>query len=253
MNKPVVASSSITAPKGGWRRHLQSVFLGGLAALIPLFVTIWVLDFLYRVITGFSHPLAQWIVVHVPLHVKIEGSTATAAAVVSSILALLISIATIYAIGVLSTLVIGRKLLALVDHFIENLPLLKGIYGTTKQVITVFRQGGGGSGFKRVVLVEFPRREMWTLAFVTNELTDTVRHESYLTLFIPMTPNPTAGFFQMVPVGSVRETTWTVDQGIKIILSGGLLAPREFDFGKEPDSGPESCPGNLGDQAGRKA
>ena len=89
----------------------------------------------------------------------------------------------------------------------------------------VFRQGSGGHGFQRVVLVQFPRLGTWSVAFVTNTVQDPVSAQALVCVFIPMTPNPTSGFFQMFPEADVRPTDWTIDMGIKIILSGGLLAP----------------------------
>ena len=221
-----------TPQSGGFRRHMQSVFIGGFVVLIPLLVTLYIVSFIYHFATGFSYPVAKWM-----LRANIFGrvapiDTTKAAGYLAPLLAVLLTVAFIYLIGVLSTFVIGRRILNGVDRFVENLPLLKGIYGTTKQVIGVFRQSGGGSGFQRVVLVEFPRHGLWTIAFVTNEITDTSRGEKYVTIFIPMTPNPTSGFFQMVLEQEVRNTDWTVDQGIKIVLSGGLLAPSALNFGE---------------------
>ena len=219
-------------PQGGeFRRHMQSVFIGGFVVLIPLLVTLYILSFIYQFATGFSYPVAHWM-----LESNIFGrfgpiDTSRAAGYLAPVLAVLLTAGFIYLMGVLTTFVIGRRILNGVDRFVENLPLLKGIYGTTKQVIGVFRQSGGGAGFQRVVLVEFPRLGLWTIAFVTNEITDTSRGEKYVTIFIPMTPNPTSGFFQMVREHEVRNTDWTVDQGIKIVLSGGLLAPNELNFG----------------------
>ena len=221
---PVIASTRESLGK-----HLGSVFIGGLVALIPFFVTLYILKLLYAAATWLSFPVAQWMVTHFLPQSK-HG--ALAGELISAILAVILFLVIVYAIGFLSTRVIGRKLLDMLDHFIENLPLLKGIYGTTKQVISVFRQGGGGAGFQRVVLLEFPRNGLWTLGFVTNEITDSSCGKKYVSVFIPMTPNPTSGFFQLVASDEVRETDWTVDQGIKIVLSGGLLAPREMDFGK---------------------
>jgi uncharacterized membrane protein len=224
-----------TSPKppqsGGFRRHMQSVFIGGFMVLIPLLVTLYIVSFIYHFATGFSYPVAQWM-----LRSNVFGrfapiDTSKAAGYLAPVLAVLLTAGFIYIIGVLSTFVIGRQILNGVDRFVENLPLLKGIYGTTKQVIGVFRQSGGGAGFQRVVLVEFPRHGLWTIAFVTNEITDTTCGKKYVSIFIPMTPNPTSGFFQMVLEDEVRNTDWTVDQGIKIVLSGGLLAPTELNFG----------------------
>ncbi|MGC9261627.1 MAG: DUF502 domain-containing protein [Phycisphaerae bacterium] len=228
---PIPDNAPKAAASSSFRRHLQSVFIGGFVVLIPLLVTLYIVSFLYHFATGFSYPVAQWMLQSNFFGHLAPIDTSKAAGYLAPLLAVLLTVGFIYLIGVLSTFVIGRQILNVVDRFVENLPLLKGIYGTTKQVIGVFRQSGGGAGFQRVVLVEFPRRELWTIAFVTNEITDTSCGKKYITIFIPMTPNPTSGFFQMVLENDVRNTNWTVDQGIKIVLSGGLLAPAELNFG----------------------
>ncbi len=235
---PAIPSKRTLRERSPILAHLRSMFLAGLVAAIPLFITLWVLSLLYGIVTHFTELPAGWIVDHflAPL-IPDYVSDATLKVVLSPVLAVLISLLIVYLIGMLSTFFIGRKIIAKVEHFIQNLPLIKGIYGTTKQVIAVFRRDGNGKSFQRVVLVEFPRAGTWTIAFVTNTVTDTATNKHYVCTFIPMTPNPTSGFFQMFPHDQIRDTDWTVDEGIKIILSGGLLAPSELNFGKAPGPG----------------
>jgi len=211
--------------------HLKSVFIGGLIALVPFLITLWILNILFQIAVSISGKAASVLVGFKFIQDFTHLNDYIAQAYVAPVLAVIMTILFIYIVGVLTTLVIGRKLLDMVDHFVEHLPLLKGIYSTTKQVITVFRQGGGGAGFQRVVLVEFPGNGLWTIAFVTNEISDVSCGQRYVSLFIPMTPNPTCGFFQLVAVEMVRNTDWTVEQAIKIVLSGGLLAPPQLHFG----------------------
>lgn len=222
--------------------HIRSSMLSGLITLVPLFITGYLLWMLFNFATTFSRPVATALV---PQFVRIFESPPPIAqrpawdaywamvgnftAWTSPVLALTITVIVVYVLGVLSIFTLGRRILAQFEHFIENLPLIKGIYGTTKQVITVFRQGGSGQGFQRVVLVQFPRLGTWSVAFVTNTVMDLETAQQLVCCFIPMTPNPTSGFFQMFPVQDVRNTDWTVDLGIKIILSGGLLAPPQLE------------------------
>ncbi len=215
--------------------HLRAVLITGLLTVIPLFITIWILTILYALVTKFTAAPAEWVVDYMlaPMLGRYVAAS-TLKTIVTPFLALLISLAIVYGLGLAGTFFIGRQLLARLEHFIENLPLIKGIYGTTKQVISVFRQGGGGQGFQRVALVQFPREGTWTLAFVTNTIEDATTGQKLVCCFIPMTPNPTSGFFQMFPEEQVRSTDWTVDMGIKIVLSGGLLAPPQI--GSRPSS-----------------
>ena len=192
-------------------------------------MTIYFLTILFQFFTGFTGPIAKQIAPHL-VKMAASASSDTVVNILSPILAVLISLIVIYILGILGTFVVGRRILAAGEHFIENLPLIKGIYGTTKQVIGVFRAGGGGQGFQRVVLIEFPRVGIWTVGFVTNTITDEASGEKFICVFIPMTPNPTSGFFQMFPEDQVRDTDWTVEQGIKMVLSGGLLAPTDLSL-----------------------
>jgi uncharacterized membrane protein len=204
--------------------HLRRTLFSGLLTAIPIFITLWVLTFLYGLVTAYTQMPADWLVDRF-IAPSVGAHTQRWKDFASPVLAVLISVAIVYLMGLFGTFFIGRKIWAQVEHFLENLPLIKGIYGTTKQVVSVF-QGGGGQGFQRVVLVEFPRAGTWTVAFVTN--TVGAPEERLVCCFIPMTPNPTSGFFQMFPESQVRSTDWTVDLGIKIVLSGGLLAPQQL-------------------------
>ena len=213
--------------------HLRSVLITGLITAIPLFITLYILTFLYNLVTNFTQRPANWIVDRVLA--PMAGNSISPENLkwfVTPALAVLISVIIVYVLGLLGTFLVGRRLLAALEHFISNLPLIKGIYGTTKQVIAVFRQGGGGGGFQRVVLAEFPGKGTWTIAFVTNTIVDDATGDRMVCCFIPMTPNPTSGFFQMFKESQVRNTEWSVDTGIKIVLSGGLLAPPHLDAEK---------------------
>jgi uncharacterized membrane protein len=234
---PVPVNGPSVTKSGNFSNHLKSVFIGGLIALVPFLITLWILNILFQIAVSISGQAASILVGFKFIQDFTHLNAHAAQTYVAPILALLMTIVFVYIVGVLTTLVIGRKLLDMADHFVEHLPLLKGIYGTTKQVISVFRQGGGGAGFQRVVLVEFPSHGLWTIAFVTNEITDTSSGQRYVSVFIPMTPNPTCGFFQFIPIEQVRNTDWTVEQAIKMVLSGGLLAPSELHFGDKKLTG----------------
>jgi uncharacterized membrane protein len=206
--------------------HLRSVFFAGLITAIPIFITFYILGFFYSLVTQYTKTPASWMVDQI-FGNSTNGYLNFLRSMTGAALAVVISLAIVYLMGLLGTFLIGRRILAQIEHFIENLPLIKGIYGTTKQVIAVFRKGGGGAGFQRVALVEFPRQGTWTVAFVTNTVHDSTQG-NMVCCFIPLTPNPTSGFFQMFPEKQVRNTEWSVDMGIKIVLSGGLLAPKEL-------------------------
>lgn len=224
-------------------KHVRGRLLAGLLWAIPLFITIAVVGFIYRLVTTFTREPAEWMVKRFSGELQLSPHmTQLRDYLVEPTIAVLISVAVVYFLGLLGGFVVGRRLLAAGENFIANLPLIKGIYSTTKQVISVFRQGAGGQSFQRVVLVQFPREGTWTIGFVTKTITDTASGEVFTCVFIPMTPNPTSGFFQMFPASAIRETDWTVDQGIKIVLSGGLLAPNELQFDRKISTASQETP-----------
>jgi len=229
-------------------RHMRSVMIAGLLTLIPLAVSAFIV---YTIFNWFTLP-SRWIanfliasIVAPALDWQNPEAIAILQAWTAPMIALVISILTIYIMGLLGLFGLGKRLLEAFEQLIENLPLVKGIYGTTKQVIGVFKSGsGGGPSFQRVVLVEFPRVGTWTVGFVTNSVHDEQTGQTLVCVFIPMTPNPTSGFFQMFPERDVRETDWSVDQGIKIVLSGGLLAPSTLSRVEAPPGGSASAAQN---------
>jgi len=250
LNKPTPKHKLPLRQRSPVLAHLRAVLVAGMLTAIPLFITIYFISLLYNLVTYWTKNPADWLVDLLAPLFHNQISPENLKIITIPVFAVLISLIIVYILGLLGTFFIGRQILAQVEHFIENLPLIKGIYGTTKQVMSVFRQGGGGSGFQRVVLVEFPREGTWTVAFVTNTVNDAVENQRLVCCFIPMTPNPTSGFFQMFPENQVRNTDWTVDVGIKIVLSGGLLAPSEFTTTGSTPTIPRRVPPAGGDTSG---
>ena len=196
--------------RGNVRRRL----IAGLLLLVPIGVTFLILRFLFRTTSGLLGPLIT------PLAPRLPSA---AVAVVSvGILVVLL-----YLAGLLTTYIVGRRLIALGDAVIARIPLAKTIYGASKQVIQTLSVPDRGA-FKGVAWVEFPRPGFLALGFVTGRIQDDKGNDFYK-LFIPTTPNPTSGFFEVVPCGEVRETNIPIDEAMRIIISGGILAPSRLD------------------------
>ncbi|MGD2044893.1 MAG: DUF502 domain-containing protein, partial [Gemmatimonadota bacterium] len=129
----------------------------------------------------------------------------------------------VYMLGALATNIVGRRVLALGESVVLRVPLVKSVYSVSKQVVAAF-QGQGRKAFKAVVFVEFPQPGMRAVGFVTSE----VQREDgsvWNTVFVPTTPNPTTGFLQLVPRESLEQTGFTVEEGIKMVMSLGVLIP----------------------------
>jgi uncharacterized membrane protein len=140
---------------------------------------------------------------------------------------LVVGVVILILIGALTAGYLGRLLLRLSDRLMTRMPFIRGIYGATKQIFeTVLAKQS--NTFREVVLVEFPRKDMWTIAFITGktegEIAD-VAGDDPVSVYVPTTPNPTSGYLVFVPRRDVVLLSMTVEEGIKFVISGGIVAP----------------------------
>ena len=126
--------------------------------------------------------------------------------------------------GSLTRYYVGKKLVQLMDYVLLNVPLLGKIYGTVKQVNQAFASDKK-SNFQQVVMVEFPRKGLYSIGFMTAEQVRTDEGESIISIFVPTTPNPTTGFLLVLPQSKVVKLDMSVADGIKYIVSLGAVAP----------------------------
>jgi uncharacterized membrane protein len=129
--------------------------------------------------------------------------------------------------GLVAANLFGRKLVGLWEQLLSRIPLVRSVYSAVKQLVeTMFADNG--KSFRKVVLVEFPRRGLWTLAFLTSDEQGEVQQatgEDVVSVYIPTTPNPTGGYFVLVPREDLRELDISVDEGLKLLLSMGAVNP----------------------------
>lgn len=141
--------------------------------------------------------------------------------------ALLLAVALISGLGVLARYYVGKRIIALADRLMMQVPLLNKVYGAIKQVNDAFATGKK-SAFKTVVLVEFPHAGSYSLGFLTSDQHDEVQQKTnqrVLCVFVPTTPNPTSGFLILVPEAKVTRLEMSVADGIKFIVSLGSITP----------------------------
>jgi len=132
-------------------------------------------------------------------------------------------------VGFLATNIFGRSLVRAIDNLVGRIPLVKGVYTLFKQVAdTLFV--GDRQGFRKVVLIEYPRKGIWTIAFMTGltsgELTRRIGRR-VINVFVPTTPNPTSGFYLLVPEEDATVLDMSVEDAFKLIVSGGMVTPVE--------------------------
>ncbi len=196
---------------------MKKYFITGLLVLVPIFVTAWVLitligtmDKSLLLLPTAWRPAAQ-------IGLEIPG--------MGAVLTLLI----IFVTGVIARNFFGRQLLAMWDDFLSRVPFVKSIYSSVKQVSdTLFSDSG--NAFRQAVLVQYPHLGSWTIAFVTGTPGGDVvnhLHGDYVSIYVPTTPNPTSGFFLMMPKSEVIELEMSVDEALKYIISMGTVTPKD--------------------------
>jgi uncharacterized membrane protein len=152
-------------------------------------------------------------------------------------LGVVLSLVILLLTGLVAANLFGRKLVSLWEQLLSRIPLVRSIYSAVKQLVeTMFTDNS--NAFRKVVLVEFPRRGLWTLAFLTNDEQGPVQQvtgEQVISVYIPTTPNPTGGYFVLVPQEDVREIDLSVDEGLKLLLSMGAVNPGKAAAPQEGD------------------
>ncbi|MFA5536335.1 MAG: DUF502 domain-containing protein [Bacillota bacterium] len=190
--------------------NLKKYFLAGILTILPVAATIYVLNWLFHIADGFSGDLVALITGN-----RIRG------------LGLVVTLLVVLIIGFFTTNVLGRTLISWADKMINRMPVAGVIYRTIKQILEAFG-GENKSSFQKVVLIEYPRKGIYALAFVTGvskgEI-ETKTDQRLVNLFVPTTPNPTSGFLLLLPEEDLIYLEMPVEDGIKMIISGGVLVP----------------------------
>jgi uncharacterized membrane protein len=202
---------------------MKKYLIAGLLVWLPLAVTIWVL----HAVLGIVDDLFGWVLTasqtllpaaaYAPLEAlrKVPG------------LGLLLVLLLLLGTGVFAANMVGQWWLRQGGRILHRIPIVKSIYSSVKQVSdTLFSTSG--NAFREAVLVQYPRQGSWTIAFVTGRPGgEAGQHlsDDYLSLYVPTTPNPTSGFFLMVPRADVIELRMSVDEALKYIISMGVVAP----------------------------
>ena len=194
---------------------MRRYFITGLLIWIPLVITVWVLDLVVGMLDQSlrllppAYQTEAWLGFHIP------G------------MGVLLTLLIVFVTGVFGANLIGAKLVNVWHEVLHRIPVVNSIYSSVKQVSdTLF--SSGGQAFRRALLIEWPRPGMWTIAFLTGTPGgDVTRHlqGDYVSVYVPTTPNPTGGYFVMLPRKDVIELDMSVDEALKYIVSMGVVAP----------------------------
>ncbi len=135
----------------------------------------------------------------------------------------------VFITGLLTNNYIGIKVLGYWNKLLNKIPIVRIVYNSIKQVSDTFLNDSNNS-FKKVILVEYPRKDLWTIAFLTGNYrgeAEKIIGDDIVNIYIPTTPNPTSGFFIMLPKKDVKELKMSVDDALKLVISGGIVIPNE--------------------------
>jgi uncharacterized membrane protein len=195
---------------------LRKWLFSGLLTLVPLVITLWVLDWVVSTLDQTLRILPEAWQPQQLLGVNIPG------------LGVLFALLIVLSIGALASNFIGNKLVNWWHALLHRIPVVRSIYSGVKQVSdTLFSEKG--NAFRQALLVQWPREGMWTIAFLTGTPGgDVARHlngQDYVSVFVPTTPNPTGGYFVMVHKRDCVELTMSVDEALTYVISMGVIVP----------------------------
>ncbi len=195
--------------------RMWTLFLNGLFTILPLALTIWLFRISFKFIIDSLSPLKPYVP---QLLQKVPYAE------------LIVVVFSLFIIGTLMRNFILRKLIHSIENLIFKLPLIRPIYSGIKQLVQAFSIQDKIT-FKKVVLVEFPRRGIYSLGFLTSELPKTIgpnQEERFFNIFIPTTPNPTSGYFIIAPESNILSIDLSRQEAMAMIISGGIIKPERF-------------------------
>lgn len=217
------------------RPHFLRHFLIGFFTVAPLWITWLVFDFLFSLLARAGRPF-MWGVARIvrPFSETLAGWLVNPS--VQYVLAALFAVAGLYAVGLLASIVIGRRLIEWFERLLERLPLVQTIYGGTKRFLQSLRKPPVTG--QRVVLISFPSPEMKAVGFVTKVMRDEASGREVAAVYVPTSPNPTSGYIEIVPVDEMVPTDWSMEEAMSFVMTGGANAPDRVRFSRPPQEPP---------------
>ncbi len=202
-----------------FRRRIRNVFITGLLITLPILLTWFILQFLLKNFDALSPVFTNMLIqlgAPIPEGYRIP------------FLGLVMTLLIVLTVGWFTTNFFGKKIFELGEIVIEKIPYVRRIYKGTKQVVKSIAEADT-SAFRKVVLIEFPRRGLLAIGFVTGESRGEVQQatkDKMLNVFVPTMPNPTSGFLIFSPAYELTEVSMTIEEGIKYVVSGGIVSPQ---------------------------
>jgi len=199
----------------------------GIITAAPLAVTWLIIDFLFNQLSRMGRPwvgaIARGIAPEKPFLASLLQNESFL-----SILAVATILAALWALGRMTTHVIGQRLIGVFEALIDRIPFVDKIYRATKLLLSVADRAAGGE--RRVVLIDFPSAEMKAIGLLTHILKDKDTGEQLAAVYVPTSPNPTSGYIEIVPQSKLTVTDWTFDQAMSFVVTGGANSPNTITY-----------------------
>ncbi len=202
------------------KQDLKNDLIAGLLVVIPLATTIWLTITIASWVIEFLTRIPKQINPYDNLHPILVN-------LLNLVVGLTVPLLCILLIGLMARNIAGRWLLDFGEQFLQAIPLAGAVYKTLKQLLETLLKDSGGK-FRRVILVEYPRPGIWAIAFVTGTMSSEIQSQMtrpMLSIFIPTTPNPTTGWYAIVPEDDVLNLSMSIEDAFKVIISGGIVSP----------------------------
>ncbi len=213
--------------------RLRAYFFAGVLVTAPLAITFWLV---WQVISWIDRSIKPLIPAQYNPETYLPFSVPG--------IGLIVSLVFLTLVGAFAAGVVGRLVVRMSERILARMPVVRSIYSATKQIFeTVLAQSS--RAFRDVVLVEYPRRGVWTIAFITGPTVGEIQarsDEELVNIFVPTTPNPTSGFLLFVPKRDLIPLSMSVEEGIKMVVSGGIVTPPDR---RPPEARKEKVPSQI--------
>ena len=207
-------------------KNFKNYIFTGIISIIPISITFWIIQKLFLF---FSVP--GKLIVDLIINENIIQNYVYLSYIyifINRLLGFLLTLIFLYMLGLIIKNVVGKRIYTFFEFILANIPIINKIYKTIKS-ITDSLTSTKEQAFTKVVMIEYPKDGLWTLAMVTGESTDTKGNE-YYNLFVPTTPNPTSGYLIMVKKDKAIDADITVDEGLSIVVSAGMIGPTKLNL-----------------------
>lgn len=205
--------------------HFRRALLTGILIILPLIVTVWLFALILGPVQRFVTPVVMGLINWTGLSPLLD---LPGAGVAAGVIGLVLTVAVVYLVGLLGGNFIGRRVVKKMDDLALSIPLVKSVYGSARQLIETFYSSAGRT-FESVVLIEYPRKGIYTVALMTAPTEGELQTRTVgdtVNVFVPTTPNPTSGVLVLANRDELIFLDMSVEEALRFVVSGGIVAPQ---------------------------